>query len=190
MGKPKKMVSATSHDVQWVGVRAALLDVAKANDGLLRGEKVVAVARDPAHVLHAYFEWDDGDAADAYRLAQAQALIRRVRVTVVREHADQREVTVAPVRAYVSLPSQRGEDGGYEIVEDVMAAKQKREELLRQVLRDLQHLRNKYWDLTEFANVWVALDAAADDFVDFDESAVTARVGKLDRQDITLSVAG
>lgn len=69
-------------------------------DTLLTPQTVVEAARDPRSSLHSQFEWDDGVAGEAYRLQQARALIKRVRVDVVR--ADQ---TVIHAPVFVRAPS-------------------------------------------------------------------------------------
>jgi len=48
--------------------------------GTLLAVRVVDAARPPRSTLHRYFEWDDSIAGEAYRLIQAGALIRSVRV--------------------------------------------------------------------------------------------------------------
>jgi hypothetical protein len=71
---------------------------------LLTPAEVVDAARDPRSALHGQFVWDDSDAAEMFRLQQARALIKRVRVEVVR--SDQ-EVVIVP--AFIRAP----EGGGY-----------------------------------------------------------------------------
>ena len=53
-------------------------------DGTLLPEVVVEAARNPNSLLHGYFTWDDGEAAEQFRLQEARALIRRVKVQVIR----------------------------------------------------------------------------------------------------------
>ena len=53
-------------------------------DGRLNPEDVVDAARNPNSSLHSYFTWDDTEAAAAFRLQEARALIKRVKVNVVR----------------------------------------------------------------------------------------------------------
>jgi hypothetical protein len=53
-------------------------------DGLLNPETVVDRARNPNSSLHDHFTWDDTEAAAAFRIQEARALIKRVRVEVVR----------------------------------------------------------------------------------------------------------
>lgn len=83
-----------------VAIRAELEKLG--TEALLTPETVVEAARNPRSPLHSQFEWDDGVAGEAYRIQQARALIKRVRVDVVR--ADQ-TVIYAPV--FVRSP-----DGG------------------------------------------------------------------------------
>jgi len=54
------------------------------DNGLLNPEAVVDRARNPNSSLHDQFTWDDTEAAQAFRLQEARALIKRVRVEVVR----------------------------------------------------------------------------------------------------------
>jgi len=58
----------------------ALRDVAEKNGGELRPGDVVEAARDEKSPIHPWFEWDDGIAAEAYRVDQARDLIKSVRV--------------------------------------------------------------------------------------------------------------
>ncbi len=51
-------------------------------DGLVRPEAVVEAARDEESPLHRFFEWDNDEAAEQYRLYQARKLIVRVTVKV------------------------------------------------------------------------------------------------------------
>ena len=52
--------------------------------GMLTPGLVVIAAENPGHELHDRFEWDDSIAAARYRLTQAAAIIRSVKVTVER----------------------------------------------------------------------------------------------------------
>jgi hypothetical protein len=69
--------------------------------GILQAEDVLEEARNPDSPLHPMFEWDDQVAAHQYRLEQARALIREVRVEVVCRD----EMVLAPL--YVRQPSER-----------------------------------------------------------------------------------
>lgn len=89
-----------------VEVKAALAEI-ETKLGTLTPEVVVDAAKDPDSILHEYFEWDNKVAGAAYRIEQARALIRRVKVEVVTE-----TVTVrAP--AYVRDPRVPRKETGY-----------------------------------------------------------------------------
>lgn len=85
-------------------------------DGRLTPEAVLAEARDPQHVLHAEFEWDDAVAGGQYRLMQARRLIRSIvdvlddatrEISVVRYV---RDATLPPdQQGYVSMDQARQE---------------------------------------------------------------------------------
>jgi hypothetical protein len=63
--------------IQAEQVSAELLRIREAG-GVLTPPAVVEAARPPEAPLHRAFEWDDGRAAEQYRLTQARRLIRMV----------------------------------------------------------------------------------------------------------------
>jgi hypothetical protein len=70
--------------------------------GVLSPADVIDAARNPNSAMHSQFEWDDSEAAQAYRLQQARALIRRVKVNVVR--SDQEVVHIPSFTRQASSP--------------------------------------------------------------------------------------
>ena len=52
------------------------------DNGHLDPNDVIEAAKSPGSPLHSYFEWDDSTAAAKYRLDQARALIRSVKIEV------------------------------------------------------------------------------------------------------------
>lgn len=130
-------------------VARAVHSIYSAHGGDNLAEHVLAAAEAGDPDLRGYFEWDDSAAARAYRLDQAQALVRRVRVTLIREGTPE-PITV---RAYVSgrdLPS-RGDlgPGSYVAIEDVAGATD-RASLMAAIERDVQRLRRKYAHVADF----------------------------------------
>jgi hypothetical protein len=65
--------------------KKAALEEIEARHGSLTASLVVEEARNPRHVLHTQFDWDDKRAASKHRLDTARALIASVRVIVVIE---------------------------------------------------------------------------------------------------------
>src|SRR4030095_1966560 len=148
----------TTLDVERETIRTALLAIVEHNHGVLNPQQIVDTARDPKHVLHGHFEWDDHVASEAYRLAQAGALIRRVRLTIVRTDKASRTVTLSTTRGYQSRPSMRTADGGYEPIDAILADQDKRAERLAHVLNKLSAYRRRYAELSELEPVWIVVD--------------------------------
>lgn len=124
----------------------------EANDGLLRPVDVVEFAKqNPGSALHKRFEWDDGTAAQQYRLWQARVLIK-VHVVVAKP-------TQQPITAYVSLDHDRKQaGGGYRSLQDVLSDNEQRAALLRQAMREAATWREKYKSLKELSDVFAAMD--------------------------------
>ncbi len=120
--------------------------------GLLKPEDVVEFAKDPNTALHSEFTWDDTEAARLHRLNQARNVIRLV-VTIIGEAPE-------PVRAFVSLPTDRAQGGGYRSMAEVVNDSSRREEMLRDALERLLSAKRKYSHLQALQPVWDALDAA------------------------------
>jgi len=139
--------------------RAALLAIAARDEGRLHPQAIVDEAEDARSPLHDEFEWDDGEAAAAYRLAQAGALVRRLKVTIIREDKTARVLKVTTTREYESRRSQRG-GGGYESLEEIMREPEKRAEMISQVLDEMMAYRRRYEALVELAEIWAAIDEA------------------------------
>lgn len=151
-------MKAATTDVEREVIRQALLAIVSANNGVLNPHRVLEVARDPNHVLHPQFEWDNEAAGEAYRLAQVGALARRLRVTVIRENRETRQIQISTTRGLQSRPSMRTSSGGYEPIDALLADADKRSELFAQVLRELSSYRRRYAELIELEQVWVAVD--------------------------------
>src|ERR1700691_4809541 len=77
------------------------------NNGVLTAEDVLAQAEDPTSALHAYFTWDEEEAAHKWRLIEARQLITSIRII--------QEGIEGKTRSLVSLNVDRynGAGGGY-----------------------------------------------------------------------------
>lgn len=135
-------------------IRAELEQIRHSHGGLLRPEDVVKFARNKRSALHSEFEWDDAKASAEYRLWQARNVIR-VAVTVLPSpHADQE-----PVRAYVSVVSDRVQPGGgYRSIADVMTDDEMRAEIVNEALGEVKRWRRKYERLRELVPIFRAID--------------------------------
>ena len=112
-----------------VAVAAELTRLAATDpERILNPESVVRVAKDNP-ILRDYFEWNDGEAAQRYRLMQAGILIRRVRVNVVMRQQAARQIDVQlvkvesgprHVRVFQAPRGSRGNGGGYRTTADIV----------------------------------------------------------------------
>ncbi|KPL67406.1 hypothetical protein SZ64_04375 [Erythrobacter sp. SG61-1L] len=121
------------------------------NNGRLESEMVIEAARDEQNPLHSEFQWNDAAAANAYRIEQARYLIRSIEAVV--DHNESK-----PIRAFVSVV--RDEDRSYTSVSHAMADPELRRQVLLGALRELEAWRDRYAELVELANVFVAIDEA------------------------------
>jgi hypothetical protein len=103
-------------------------------EGVLNPDDVVEAARNPKSAMHDQFNWDDSEAAHAYRLQQARALIKRVVVEVVR--VDQEKVLVP---SFIRSPSGKGYERTQEVTVNTM---DRNTVVLRALLQVATILRN------------------------------------------------
>ena len=134
----------------------ALKQIAARDGGLLRPAAVVEAARPKDSPLHNAFEWNDGKAAEKYRLIQAQYLIRSFRVTV----EDNGAKYETPV--FVGVSSDR--DGGkannpYRLAEDVAKSADLLAVAEADALEQLRGLKNRYDYLKRLGDIWDAIEA-------------------------------
>ena len=152
------MAKASSTDVRTAQIHAELLNIAAANGGNLIPAHVVTAAKNPSSVLHREFEWDDDEASHLYRIAQAGALIRRVKLHIVQVGGNARKININVTRAYQSLPSSRKTGKGYNSIEDIMNTPAKRKEMLAGVEKELLAYQKRYSNLVELQDVWDAIE--------------------------------
>jgi len=137
----------------------ALKQIAARDGGLLRPQAVVDAARPEDSPLHGAFEWDDGIAAEKYRLDQAQRLIRSFRVVV----EDGNRNYSVPVFTGVSVDRTGGRgENPYRLSSEVA----QNADLLRiaeaDALRQLDEMKERYSHLRRFSRIWEAIEDAVD----------------------------
>lgn len=119
--------------------------------GALTPTNVVNEARSRSSILHDFFEWNNDDAADQYRLQQARNLINNISVTVI-QHGQAKSIGAFEI---VSV----GDGRSYKSV-DVLTVddiKQVREN----TISDIEHLQNKLSYYNEFRPAITHLGRAA-----------------------------
>lgn len=130
-------------------VRDELERLRKKGGGVLMPSDVVEAARPKHSPLHGSFTWDDGEAAEKYRLWQARQLIS-VHVVLIGKKKQS-------TRMYVSLSTDREDGGGYRFITDVLGNAEARQTLLMDARKDMIRFREKYETLAELKDVLSAM---------------------------------
>lgn len=118
----------------------------KDSNGLLHPEKVLQEAQSSANPLHGRFKWDDAEAGNRYRLAQARALIACVKVVYPNRE---------PVRYY---PYVRTDQKGYRTMSEVVHVEELRKSYLCQFATDIESLINRYRNFADLSGELQSLD--------------------------------
>ena len=116
--------------------RKELTRLARKNGGVLMVDQVLEEAKSESSPLHSHFEWDDSAAAQSYRREQARTLIQRCKITLIESEPVQ-------IRAFVSLPADRENGGGYRLTSTVMGDEVMKQELLRDIQLTIQRWTKK-----------------------------------------------
>jgi hypothetical protein len=124
-------------------VAARLQNLYRSAGDDLNERDVLADAEDAASPMHGYFEWDDTAAAHRWRIAQAQELIRRVRVTVTRDDAPPLRVRAWVAKRDLGVGSEFPV-GSYAAIEDVAGVTAFEVSMRDAIARDLARLQRKY----------------------------------------------
>lgn len=108
----------------------------RARTGAITADAVLEVARDPAHPLHRFFDWDDAAAAEKYRRQQATQMIARVTV-VVGVNGESRSM-----RAYLGVD--RDSQRQYLPAVEALSNDELRAQILAEMKNDLVAMRRRY----------------------------------------------
>lgn len=147
--------------------------VRMAHHGRLTAEGVLERARVPGSILHDEFTWDTDEAAQHYWVSRAQYLIGAL-VPVYQRTSEEAGLPAPPenIRQYVRITPHADtpavtdfeklvtEKGNYVPVEEIMADQGARRLLLHMAWRAFAALRRKYQNLSEFAEIFEAIDRA------------------------------
>ena len=125
--------NAAKADPQKIG--EALEKIAAKAGGHLTPAATVEEAKNPRHILHNHFDWDDAVAASSWRLDQARTLIRSVQI-----EDDTAESGHAP--AFISISEKGGTS--YRSLETVRLDADLQSKVLAAASRDLEAWQNRY----------------------------------------------
>lgn len=124
-------------------------------EGVITCQNLLDSARPEDSAIHACYEWDDGIAAEKYRLVQSGKLIQNlVRVAV----ADDEKETKT-YRAFVNIAKADSfETGNFVDTEKALSNEDTRKIVLKKALDELTAFQNKYETFVELADVFSAID--------------------------------
>lgn len=138
-----------SKDAKAVGEHLEVLR--KQFKGELTPEDVLADARHNNSPLHSFFEWNDGAAAEQFRLQQARGLIRSVVAIYVSDNNP-----AVRTRAYVHVPEPSAPH--YREASHAMSQEKTRKLVLERAWNELKAWKARYKDLSEFADLIGVID--------------------------------
>lgn len=127
-------------------------------DGQVTSRSLLEAGRPEDSLLHTLFEWDDGKAAELYRLKQATDVITHIHI-VVDENPKE------PYRAYVNIQESDGqtEKGRFVNVRAAMENEETRRVVLMAALNEMNRFVSKYSKYKELAGVFEAIKKANDE---------------------------
>lgn len=138
---------AKTDDANAVGMHLEMLR--EKFKGELTPNDVVDDARNHNSPLHSFFEWDDTEAAQQWRLQQARGLIRAVVAIIVDDKEPARRI-----QAFVHVP----ENGAphYRATDHAMSQERTRGMILQQAWKEFRAWQKRYEHLEELADFFKA----------------------------------
>ncbi len=133
-----------------------VMEEIESKNGAVTSELFLEASRAEDSPTHAVFEWNDGIAAEKYRLHQAARTICAIRV-IVQGGSDSRSPT-KPLRAFVNVAEDDSKRAQYMNVSYAMSNEETRSMVLLRAMRELKAFQEKYSTLTELAGVFMAID--------------------------------
>ena len=118
-------------------------------DGDITRESVLEKARDSSTELHKCFEWNDGIAAEKYRLIQAGEVIRFLVIEEEERPEDRPEIRVFHI-------TEKGE--GYKPIQYIVKHESEYERLLANAWAELRAFKAKYACLEELREILDLID--------------------------------
>jgi hypothetical protein len=131
--------------------------LATVNGGVCPPGALVDEARPVESPLHTLFQWDDSQAADAFRKQQARKVINSIRVTQ-RTGDDEHPAPSYPAFVSVVKIDDSGVNRGYKSILQVVDEPDELAQVMAEAMASLKAFRRRYAALKEFAPVFRAID--------------------------------
>ena len=113
---------------------------------------MVEDARKKNSPLHNCFEWDNTIAAGAYRITQAQYILRQIEVMIERE-----DETSFTVRAFHHVNTE--EQQGYTTIESALKDPEMWDCVKVQAIAEIKNWQQKYKNIVEFETIFEAIES-------------------------------
>lgn len=138
-----------------IGTR--LMQLARSAGEPVPPQVVLDDARPEGSPLHPFFEWDDGEAAERWRLHQARQLVNHLQIIVVGSNGE--EETRAMHNLVIETDA--GESvRGYVTAKTIEADAGMRAKVIENAMNHLQQWKARYGQYSELYGVVEAIDAA------------------------------
>jgi len=105
-----------------------------------------------------FLEWDDTEAAERFRVSQVRNIVNHISIEIV--YIDGETITFD--RAYEIVSVESGRE--YIHIEEGLADKDIRMQIIRRALSNLQGWRKRYGEYKEFAGIAREIDALSETF--------------------------
>lgn len=132
-------------------VAGEVMEKIEERDGKLTKEAFLEESRPIESPTHNCFEWDDGIAAEKYRLEQARHTIADIQVKVLHEDAEVK----AP--AFVKVTFGAKSKANYVNVETTMQTDEYRKAAIQNAIEEMKEIEKKYNTYIELEKVFLAL---------------------------------
>jgi hypothetical protein len=122
-------------------------------NGGVTDQQLIEQAKPATSELHSEFTWNDKVCGVEYRKMQARHILNCLIFLVERENKEPLEV-----RAFQNIDWKPGRQGVYIAVENILSQADGRAQLLQQFYEDIQDLRQRYRDLQEYTDIFLAMN--------------------------------
>jgi transcriptional regulator with PAS, ATPase and Fis domain len=128
--------------------------IAEKKNGTLKPADVVEEARDVNSPLNEYFEWEDSEAAERWRIYQARQLINHIQITIKYDHTQKSQ------RAFLSVnetPAEADKNKVYVTIERVLNEPELRAQVIYKALKDAEYWQSRYNEYAELGRIFKAI---------------------------------
>jgi hypothetical protein len=123
--------------------------IMEGRDGDATAQVVYEDARKKRSPLHSFFEWDDAVAAEAYRLDQAEYIVRSIHRVV--KHDDGSEEEVLAFHSVVVVRPDATAERTYATLARVLSEEELRSQILARAMHEFEQWRKRYNQYQELA---------------------------------------